>query len=90
MNGKISQKGRDMSELHDEIQNLSAVLESLQTGVHVSQRPVLRLVSDHLRLLAHLLDKREILAPVAVLPGTGQGGAPAFACSAPEVAHVRQ
>lgn len=47
MNGKISEKGRDMSELPDEIQNLSAVLESLQPGMHVSQRPVLRLVSDH-------------------------------------------
>lgn len=90
MNGKISEKGRDMSELPDEIQNLSAVLESLQPGMHVSQRPVLRLVSDHLRLLAQLLDKRDAAAPMAALPGSGTGGAPAFACRAPEVGHVRQ
>lgn len=79
-----------MSELHEEIQNVSAVLESLHPGVHVSQRPVLRLVSNHLRLLAQLLDKRGIVAPVAARQGTGPAGAPAFACRASEVAHVRQ
>lgn len=79
-----------MSDLHDEIQNLSAVLETLHPGVHAAQQPVLRLVSDHLRLLAHLLDKRDPVAPVAALSGTGRGGVPPLACSAPEVAHVRQ
>lgn len=79
-----------MSELHDEIQNLSAVLESLQPGIRVSQRPVLRLVSNHLRLLARLLDKSDIAAPAAARQGTGPAGAPAFACHASEVAHVRQ
>lgn len=41
-----------MSAFHDDIQNLSAVLDSLLSGVCAFQQPVLRLVIDHLRLLA--------------------------------------
>ena len=41
-----------MSAFHDDIQNLSAVLDSLHSGVCAFQQPVLRLVIDHLRLLA--------------------------------------
>ena len=41
-----------MSAFHDDIQNLSAVLDSLHSGVCAFQQPVLRLVVDHLRLLA--------------------------------------
>ncbi|MGE9985302.1 Mor transcription activator family protein [Desulfovibrio sp. SGI.169] len=44
-----------MSELQDEIQNLSAVLELLQIEARGVQRPVLRLASSHLRLLARNL-----------------------------------
>lgn len=41
-----------MSAFQDDIQNLSAVLDSLHSGVCAFQQPVLRLVIDHLRLLA--------------------------------------
>ena len=41
-----------MSAFSDDIQNLSAVLDSLHSGVCAFQQPVLRLVIDHLRLLA--------------------------------------
>ena len=41
-----------MSSFHDDIQNLSAVLDSLHSDVCAFQQPVLRLVIDHLRLLA--------------------------------------
>ena len=52
-----------MSAFLEDIHNLSAVLDSLHSGVCGFQQPVLRLVIDHLRLLAsqkeqdyHLLD----------------------------------
>lgn len=79
-----------MSELHDEFQNLSAVLENLQPDAPVSQRPVLRLVSAHLRLLAQLFDTRDGVAQLAPLPGAGPARAPAFTGRASEVGHVRQ
>lgn len=41
-----------MSAFYDDIKNLSAVLDSLHADVCVFQQPVLRLVIDHLRLLA--------------------------------------
>ena len=41
-----------MSAFSDDIQNVSAVLDSLHSGVCAFQQPVLRLVIDHLRLLA--------------------------------------
>lgn len=41
-----------MSAFHDDIHNLSAVLDSLHSDVCAFQQPVLRLVIDHLRLLA--------------------------------------
>ncbi len=41
-----------MSVFYDDIQNLSAVLDSLHSDVCAFQQPVLRLVIDHLRLLA--------------------------------------
>ena len=46
-----------MSAFHDDIQNLSAVLDSLHSGVCAFQQPVLRLVIDHLRLLASQKDQ---------------------------------
>ena len=41
-----------MSAFSEDIQNLSAVLDSLHSGVCAFQQPVLPLVIDHLRLLA--------------------------------------
>ncbi|SDF41204.1 hypothetical protein [Desulfovibrio legallii] len=41
-----------MYALHDDIRNLSAVLDLLQAHADAVQRPVLRLMGDHLRLLA--------------------------------------
>ena len=41
-----------MSAFLEDIHNLSAVLDSLHPGVCAFQQPVLRLVIDHLRLLA--------------------------------------
>jgi hypothetical protein len=46
-----------MSAFHDDIQNLTAVLDSLHSGVCAFQQPVLRLVIDHLRLLASLKEQ---------------------------------
>ena len=43
-----------MSAFYDDIQNLSAVLDSLHSDVCAFQQPVLRLVIDHLRLMACL------------------------------------
>lgn len=79
-----------MSDLHDEIQNLSAVLETLHPGVHAAQQPVLRLVSDHLRLLAACSTSATPLRRLPRCRAPGRGGVPPLACSAPEVAHVRQ
>ena len=73
-----------MSELRDEIQNLSAVLELLQTEARAGQRPVLRLASDHLRLLARPL--KEYADPAAPLPPSS---APRPA-AVTEACHVRQ
>lgn len=78
-----------MSELRDEIQNLSAVLELLQTEARAGQRPVLRLASDHLRLLARTLKEYgcgEIADPAAPLPPSS---APRPA-AVTEACHVRQ
>ena len=46
-----------MSAFYDDIQNLSAVLDSLHSDVCAFQQPVLRLVIDHLRLLASQQDR---------------------------------
>ena len=54
-----------MSAFYDDIQNLSAVLDSLHSGVCAFQQPVLRLVIDHLRLLA---SQREQEAPAQAPP----------------------
>ena len=43
-----------MSAFQDDIQNLSAVLDILHSDAHASHQPVLRLVGNHLRLLANL------------------------------------
>ena len=76
-----------MSELHDEIQNLSAVLELLQTEARGGQRPVLRLVSSHLRLLARTLELYGENAGTDVPPAHGAAPLPP---AATEVCHVRQ
>ena len=79
-----------MSELHDEIQNLSAVLELLQIEARGVQRPVLRLASSPLRLLARTLalhGEHALAVPAA------RGGAalpPAVTSEVCEVCHVRQ
>lgn len=46
-----------MSAFHDDIRNLSAVLDSLHSGAYASQLPVLHLVIDHLRLMVRLMDQ---------------------------------
>lgn len=76
-----------MSELHDEIQNLSAVLELLQMEARGVQRPVLRLASSHLRLLARTLAPHGPRAE-AVPPARGGAALPPAATS--EACHVRQ
>ncbi len=76
-----------MSELHDEIQNLSAVLELLQNGARHGQRPVLRLASSHLRLLARTLDHDGEDAMDAASPARGGAALPPAVA---EVCHVRQ
>ncbi|CAK7026483.1 MAG: hypothetical protein DESF_01104 [Desulfovibrio sp.] len=45
-----------MSDLQDNIYNLSAVLDTLQNNAHPAQKPILRLLGDHLRLLALCMD----------------------------------
>ncbi len=45
-----------MSDIQDNFYNLSAVLDLLQNNAPPAQRPVLRLVGDHLRLLALCMD----------------------------------
>ena len=42
-----------MSDLQDNFHNLSAVLDILQNNAHPAQRPVLRLVGDHLRPVSY-------------------------------------
>ena len=46
-----------MSAFLDDIRNLSAVLDSLHSGECAIQQPILRLVIDHLRLLACQMDQ---------------------------------
>lgn len=46
-----------MSAFSDDIRNLSAVLDSLHSGECAIQQPILRLVIDHLRLLASQMDQ---------------------------------
>ena len=45
-----------MSELNNNIETISAVLDILQNNALPSQKPVLRLLGDHLRLLARCMD----------------------------------
>lgn len=46
-----------MSTFPDDIRNLSAVLDSLHSGVCAIQQPLLRLIINHLRLLASQMDQ---------------------------------
>ena len=46
-----------MSAFPDDIRNLSAVLDSLHSGERAIQQPILRLVIEHLRLLACQMDQ---------------------------------
>lgn len=46
-----------MSAFHDDIRNLSAVLDSLPSGAYAFQLPVLHLVINHLRLMVRLMDQ---------------------------------
>ncbi|HZF61631.1 MAG TPA: hypothetical protein VEZ52_08425 [Desulfovibrio sp.] len=46
-----------MSAFPDDIRNLSAVLDSLHSGECAIQQPILRLVTEHLRLLACQMDQ---------------------------------
>ena len=59
-----------MSAFHDDIQNLSAVLDSLHSGVCAFQQPVLRLVIDHLGLLASQKDQAHqfLFCPLSQTP----------------------
>lgn len=66
-----------MSELHNTIDNLSAVLDILQHTAHPDQKPVLRLMGDHLRLLARCIDD-----PAVNLPHIPSATSPQNACQA--------
>lgn len=46
-----------MSAFPDDIRNLNAVLDSLHSGECAIQQPILRLVIEHLRLLACQMDQ---------------------------------
>ncbi|ATD81786.1 MULTISPECIES: hypothetical protein [Desulfovibrio] len=61
-----------MSDLQDNFHNLSAVLDILQNNAHPAQRPVLRLVGDHLRLLALCMDLPARCSPHMPPSGAGQ------------------
>ena len=59
-----------MSAFYDDIQNLSAVLDSLHSDVCAFQQPVLRLAIHHLRLLASQKDKapQALFCPLSQTP----------------------
>ena len=52
-----------MSELNNNIETISAVLDILQNNALPSQKPVLRLLGDHLRLLARCTDDAALCPP---------------------------
>ena len=52
-----------MSELNNNIETISAVLDILQNNALPSQKPVLRLLGDHLRLLARCMDDAALCPP---------------------------
>lgn len=91
-----------MLELNNSLDNLSAVLDIIQNTAHPDQKPVLRLMGDHLRLLARCMDDPAISLHHALSGPTPQGACQATAelpcMAAPagtapgiqEVRHVRQ
>lgn len=52
-----------MSELYNNIETVSAVLDILQNNALPAQKPVLRLLGDHLRLLARCMDEGALCPP---------------------------
>lgn len=52
-----------MSELHNNIETISAVLDILQNNALPAQKPVLRLLGDHLRLLVRCMDDGALCPP---------------------------
>ena len=58
-----------MSELNNNIETISAVLDILQNNALPSQKPVLRLLGDHLRLLVRCMDDAA-LCPLRLPSGT--------------------
>lgn len=52
-----------MSELYNNIETVSAVLDILQNNALPAQKPVLRLLGDHLRLLARCMDDAALCPP---------------------------
>ena len=52
-----------MSELNNNIETISAVLDILQNNALPSQKPVLRLLGDHLRLLVRCMDDAALCPP---------------------------
>ncbi|MDD4701831.1 MAG: hypothetical protein PHI96_06375 [Desulfovibrio sp.] len=66
-----------MSELNTTFDNLSAVLDLLQNTAPPEQKPVLRLMGDHLRLLARCMDD-----PAVTLLYIPSGPTPQGACQA--------
>lgn len=64
-----------MSDLQNNFHNLSAVLDILQNNAPPTQRPVLRLVGDHLRLLARCMDLPAHCSPPLPphMPSSGAG-----------------
>jgi len=71
-----------MSAFHDDIRNLNAVLDSLSSGAHAFQLPVLHLVIDHLRLMVRLMGEEnpELSGPPPASPAAPAPSALAFPC----------
>ena len=71
-----------MSAFHDDIRNLNAVLDSLPSGSHAFQLPVLHLVIDHLRLMVRLMAEEcpDLSGIPPVNPAAPTPSALAFPC----------
>lgn len=82
-----------MSAFLDDIPNLSAVLDSLHTGECAIQQPILRLVIEHLYLLACQMDQEfpaQLHIPSQISPATPESPAiniSARACQTVETRH---
>ncbi|OXS29934.1 MAG: hypothetical protein BCS36_03970 [Desulfovibrio sp. MES5] len=71
-----------MSEFNNNIETVSAVLDILQNNALPAQKPVLRLLGDHLRLLVRCMDE-EALCPPHMPSGTPTPGTSRLAAFPP-------